>query len=164
MSMIYELTEQQQEIRDLARQIAVRDIKPVREALDEQEKFPWEVVKKMAAADLYSVYLPEAYGGMGGGLMEQVLVIEQLSRACGGIALAFAASGLGVLPILLLGTPEQRSRFIPDLASGKKLAAFSITEANAGSDATATECTAKLDGNDYILNGSKIFVSNGEVA
>jgi alkylation response protein AidB-like acyl-CoA dehydrogenase len=96
--------------------------------------------------------------------MEQVLVIEQLSRACGGIALAFAASGLGVLPILLLGNPEQRARFIPDLASGRKLAAFSITEANAGSDATATECTAKLDGNDYILNGSKIFVSNGEVA
>ncbi len=164
MSYIYELTEQQKEIQDLAWQIALRDIKPVREALDEAEKFPWDVVKKMAAADLYSVYLPEAYGGMGGGLMEQVLVIEQLSRACGGIALAFAASGLGVLPILLLGSPEQRARFIPELASGKKLAAFSITEANAGSDATATECTAKLDGEHYILNGSKIFVSNGEVA
>ncbi len=164
MSGIYELTEQQKEIQDLAWQIAVRDIKPVREALDEAEKFPWDVVKKMAAADLYSVYLPEAYGGMGGGLKEQVLVIEQLSRACGGIALAFAASGLGVLPILLLGNPEQRARFIPDLASGKKLAAFSITEANAGSDATATECTAKLDGEHYILNGSKTFVSNGEVA
>jgi len=164
MSGIYDLTEQQKEIQDLAWQIALRDIKPVREALDEAEKFPWDVVKKMAAADLYSVYLPEAYGGMGGGLMEQVLVIEQLSRACGGIALAFAASGLGVLPILLLGSPEQRARFIPDLASGKKLAAFSITEANAGSDATATECTAKLDGEHYILNGSKTFVSNGEVA
>ena len=164
MSYIYELTEQQKEIQDLAWQIALRDIKPVREALDEAEKFPWDVVKKMAAADLYSVYLPEAYGGMGGGLKEQVLVIEQLSRACGGIALAFAASGLGVLPILLLGNPEQRARFIPDLASGKKLAAFSITEANAGSDATATECTAKLDGEHYILNGSKTFVSNGEVA
>jgi alkylation response protein AidB-like acyl-CoA dehydrogenase len=164
MSFIYELTEQQKEIQDLAWQIAVRDIKPVREALDEAEKFPWEIVKKMGAADLYSVYLPEAYGGMGGGLMEQVLVIEQLSRACGGIALAFAASGLGVLPILLLGNAEQRARFIPDLASGKKLAAFSITEANAGSDATATECTAKLDGEHYILNGSKTFVSNGEVA
>ncbi|MDD5304172.1 MAG: acyl-CoA dehydrogenase family protein [Elusimicrobia bacterium] len=164
MSFIYELTEQQKEIQDLAWQIAVRDIKPVRESFDEQEKFPWDVVKKMGAADLYSVYLPEAYGGMGGGLMEQVLVIEQLSRACGGIALAFAASGLGVLPILLLGSAEQRARFIPDLASGKKLAAFSITEANAGSDATATECTAKLDGEHYILNGSKTFVSNGEVA
>jgi alkylation response protein AidB-like acyl-CoA dehydrogenase len=164
MSYIYELTEQQKEIQDLAWQIALRDIKPVREQFDEAEKFPWDVVKKMAAADLYSVYLPEAYGGMGGGLKEQVLVIEQLSRACGGIALAFAASGLGVLPILLLGNPEQRARFIPDLASGKKLAAFSITEANAGSDATATECTAKLDGDHYILNGSKTFVSNGEVA
>ena len=118
----------------------------------------------MAAADLYAVYLPEVYGGMGGGLMEQVLVIEQLSRICGGISLAFAATGLGTLPILLLGNHEQRDRYIPDLASGKKLAAFSITEANAGSDATATQCTAKLDGEHYILNGSKTFVSNGEVA
>ena len=160
----YELTEQQQEIRNLAWQIAVRDIKPVREKHDEEEKFPWEVIKKIAQADLCGVYLPEAYGGLGGGLVEQILVIEQLSRACGGIALGFAATGLGALPIMLLGSAEQREKWIPDLASGKKLAAFSITEANAGSDATATKCTAKLDGEHYVLNGSKIFVSNGEVA
>ena len=162
--MDYELSEQQLEIRDLAYQVAVRDIKPVREAYDEQEKFPWDIVKKMAAADLYSVYLPEVYGGLGGGLIEQVLVIEQLSRTCGGIALSFAATGLGALPILLLGTAEQRARWIPDLASAKKLAAFSITEPAAGSDATATKTTAKLDGDHYVLNGTKIFVSNGEVA
>src|SRR5208282_5310133 len=92
--MDYELTEQQEEIRDLARQLAVRDIKPVREKHDADGTFPWEVVKKMAAADLYGVYLPEIYGGLGGGLMEQVLVVEQLSRVCGGIALSFAATGL----------------------------------------------------------------------
>jgi alkylation response protein AidB-like acyl-CoA dehydrogenase len=162
--MEYELTEQQQDIRNLAYQIAVRDIKPVREECDEKEKFPWDVIKKMAAADLYGVYLPEAYSGLGGGLFEQVIVVEQLSRACGGIALGFAASGLGVLPIMLLGNPEQRAKYIPDIATGRKLAAFSITEANAGSDATATQCTAKLDGEHYVLNGSKTFVSNGEVA
>lgn len=162
--MDYELTEQQEEIRSLAYQVACRDIKPVRMKHDEEESFPWDVVKKMAAADLYGVYLPEAYGGLGGGLIEQVLVIEQLSRACGGIALAFAASGLGVLPIMLLGNAEQRARWIPDLASGKKLAAFSITEPGAGSDATATKTTAKLDGDHYVLNGVKSFVSNGEVA
>ncbi len=162
--MDYELTDTQKEIQDLARQVAVRDIKPVREKHDAEGTFPWEVVKKMAAADLYGVYLAEAYGGLGGGLMEQVLVIEQLSRVCGGIALAFAATGLGALPIMLLGNAEQRRRYIPDLASGKKLAAFSITEPAAGSDATATKTTAKLDGEHYVLNGTKIFVSNGEVA
>lgn len=162
--MDYELTETQEEIKKLAYQVAVRDFKPVREKHDAEASFPYECVKKMAAADLYGVYLPEAYGGLGGGLMEQVLVVEQLSRICGGIALAFAASGLGALPIMLLGTAEQRAKWIPDLASAKKLAAFSITESGAGSDATATKCTAKLDGEHYVLNGTKIFVSNGEVA
>jgi alkylation response protein AidB-like acyl-CoA dehydrogenase len=162
--MDYDLTETQEEIKNLAYQVAMRDIKPVREKHDAEGTFPWDVVKKMAAADLYGVYLPETYGGLGGGLLEQVLVIEQLSRACGGIALAFAASGLGVLPIMLLGSAEQRRKHIPDLASGKKLAAFSITEPGAGSDATATKTTAKLDGEHYILNGVKSFVSNGEVA
>jgi alkylation response protein AidB-like acyl-CoA dehydrogenase len=162
--MDYELTETQVEVRDLAYQVALRDIKPVREKHDAEAAFPWEAVKKMAAADLYGVYLPEAYGGLGGGLMEQVLVVEQLSRVCGGIALAFAATGLGALPIMLLGTAEQREKYVPDLASARKLAAFSITEPNAGSDATATKTTAKLDGDHYVLNGTKIFVSNGEVA
>jgi alkylation response protein AidB-like acyl-CoA dehydrogenase len=162
--MDYELSEQQLEIRNLAYQVAVRDIKPVREKHDNDETFPWDVVKKMAAADLYGVYLPEAYGGLGGGLIEQALVIEQFSRACGGIALCFAATGLGALPIMLLGNAEQREKYIPDLAAGKKLAAFSITEPGAGSDATATKCTAKLDGEHYVLNGTKSYVSNGEVA
>ncbi len=162
--MDYELTETQIDIQNLAHQIAERDIKPVREKHDAEATFPWDVVKKMAAADLYGVYLPEAYGGLGGGLMEQVLVIEQFSRACGGIALAFAASGLGTLPIMLLGNAEQREKYVPDLVSGKKLAAFSITEPGAGSDATATKTTAKLDGEHYILNGVKSYVSNGEVA
>jgi len=162
--MDYELTETQEEIKNLAYQVAVRDVKPVREKHDAEATFPWEIVKKMAAADLYGVYLPEVYGGLGGALLEQVLVIEQLSRVCGGIALAFAASGLGALPIMLLGSAEQRAKYVPDLASGKKLGAFSITEPAAGSDATATRTTAKLDGEHYVLNGTKIFVSNGEVA
>ncbi|MDE2492167.1 MAG: acyl-CoA dehydrogenase family protein, partial [Elusimicrobia bacterium] len=96
--------------------------------------------------------------------LEQVLVVEEFSRVCAGIALAFAATGLGSLPIMLLGSAEQRAKYIPDLAAGKKLAAFSITEPGAGSDATATKTTAKLDGEHYVLNGVKSFVSNGEVA
>jgi alkylation response protein AidB-like acyl-CoA dehydrogenase len=162
--MDYELTETQEEIKNLAYQVAVRDIKPVRAKHDEEETFAWDAVKKMAAADLFGVYLPEAYGGLGGGLLEQVLVIEQLSRVCGGIALSFGATGLGALPIMLLGSAEQRAKYIPDLASGKKLGAFSISEPEAGSDATATKTTAKLDGDHYVLNGLKCWVSNGEVA
>ena len=162
--MDYELTEQQNEIRELARRIALRDIRPARERCDEDERFPWDLVEKFRQADLYGVYLPEEYGGLGGGLFDQVLVAEEFSRACGGIALAFGTTTLGTLPILLLGTAEQRAKWVPYLASGKMLAAFSITEANGGSDATATQCLAKRDGDHYVLNGSKIFVSNGEVA
>ena len=162
--MDYELTETQEEIKSLAYQVAARDLKPIRERHDAEGTFSWDAVKKMAQADLFGVYLPEAYGGLGGGLLEQVLVVEQLSRICGGIALSFAATGLGALPIMLLGTAEQREKYIPDLAAGRKLAAFSITESSAGSDATATKTTAKLDGEHYVLNGTKIFVSNGEVA
>jgi alkylation response protein AidB-like acyl-CoA dehydrogenase len=162
--MDYDLTETQEEIKNLAYQFAVREMKPVREKHDLEGTFPWPVVKSMAAADLFGVYLPEVYGGLGGGLLEQVLVVEQLSRICGGIALCYAGTGLGALPIMLLGTAEQREKYIPDLAAGRKLAAFSITESSAGSDATATKTTAKLDGEHYVLNGTKIFVSNGEVA
>ncbi len=162
--MDYELSEQQNEIRELAYGAAVRHIKPVRELCDADESFPWDAIREVAKTGIGGVYLPEAYGGLGGGILELVLVAEQLSRVCGGIALAFAASGLGTLPILLLGSAEQRERWLPDLASSKKLGAFSITEPEAGSDATATKTTAKRDGDDYVLNGTKIFVSNGEVA
>ena len=129
--MDYELTETQEEIKTLAYQVAVRDIKPVREKHDADGTFPWDVVKKMTQADLFAVYLPEAYGGLGGGLLEQVLVIEQLSRICGGIALSLAGTGLGALPIMLLGTAEQREKYIPDLASGRKLAALTKKSAAA---------------------------------
>ncbi|MBI4377267.1 MAG: acyl-CoA dehydrogenase family protein [Elusimicrobia bacterium] len=162
--MDYELTDQQKDIIDLAQQIAEQKIKPAREHYDEKEEFPWPIMDEIRKADLFGVYLPEAYGGLGGGTMELVLVAEQLSRACGGIALSVAASGLCAIPIMLFGTEEQRRRWIPDLASGKRLGAFTITEPGAGSDATATKCTAKLAGDHYVLNGIKNFCSSGEVA
>jgi alkylation response protein AidB-like acyl-CoA dehydrogenase len=118
----------------------------------------------MRKADLFGVYHHPNYGGLGGGGFELVLAVEELSRFCGGIALALAASALGAFPIILYGTPEQKKRWLPDIASGKKLAAFCITEPEAGSDATATRATAKKDGDYYILNGIKNFCSNGEAA
>ncbi len=162
--MDYDLTEQQNDILSLAYQLGQQKIRPVREHYDATEEFPWPVIEEMRRADLFGVYLPEAYGGLGGGTLELVLVAEQISRACGGIALAVAASGLCGIPILLFGDKEQRERFLPDLASGKRLGAFAITEPNAGSDATATQCSATLDGDSYILNGQKNFCSSGNAA
>jgi alkylation response protein AidB-like acyl-CoA dehydrogenase len=157
----YFLTEEQREIRDLARRIAEEKILPVRAEYDETGEFPWDIVKILARSDLMGVYIPEEYGGMGGGIMEMVIVTEELSRICGGIALAFAATGLGTYPILLYGTQEQKGRYLPQVASGKKLAAFGLTEAEAGSDAAAIRSTAVKDGDFYLLNGTKQWITNG---
>ena len=162
--MDYELSENQQMIVDLATKIAETKVKPVREHYDQTEEFPWPIIDEIRKADLFGVYLPEAWGGSGGGTMELVLVTEMLSRACGGTALAVAASGLCGIPVMLFGNKEQRARFLPDLATGKRLGAFTITEPQAGSDATATRCSAKLDGDHYILNGTKNFCSSGNAA
>lgn len=162
--MDYGLTEEQVAIQETAREIAQKKIKPVREHYDETEKYPWEIVEELRKADLFGVYIPQEYGGLGGGGFELVLVVEELSRACAGIALTIAATALGTFPIMLHGTDEQKKKYLPDLASGKRLGAFTITEPEAGSDATATQATARLEGDHYILNGTKVFATNGEAA
>ncbi len=162
--MDYELTEEQQAIVETAREIAQKKIKKVREHYDKTEEYPWEIVEELRKADLCGVYIPQEYGGLGGGVMELVLVVEELSKACGGIALCVAATALGAYPILLYGSEEQKKKYLPDIASGKKLAAFTITEPEAGSDATAAKSTAKLEGNHYVLNGTKSYCSNGKAA
>ncbi len=158
--MDYLLTESQIMIRDLARKIAQEKIKPVAAQYDESEEFAWPIMKVLAESDLFGVYLPEAYGGLGGGILDMCLVTEELSRACGGIALGYAGTGLGTLPILLHGSEEQKKKYLPDIASGKRLAAFCITEAEAGSDAGSIKTTARKEGNKYILNGTKQWITN----
>ncbi len=116
---------------------------------------------KSSLIQTFAAYIPEEYGGLGGGIFEMALVVEQLSRACGGIALSFAGTGLGTFPILLFGSDEQKKKYLPDIASGKKLAAFGLTEANAGSDAAGIQTTAVPDGDDYVLNGTKQWITNG---
>jgi butyryl-CoA dehydrogenase len=160
-TMDYLLTEDQQMIRDLCRQIADEQIKPVAAELDESAEFPWDIVRVLADADIFGVFVPEEYGGMGGGVMEMAIVTEQLSWGCGGIALAFGGTGLGAFPILLFGTDEQKSRYLPPIARGEKLAAFAITEADAGSDAGRIRTTAVKDGDHYVLNGTKQWITNG---
>jgi alkylation response protein AidB-like acyl-CoA dehydrogenase len=162
--MNYFLTDDQKTIAQTAREIAVKKIRPVREKHDAEDSFPWEIVEELRKADLFGVYFHENYGGLGGAGFELVLAIEELSKACGGIALSLAATALGAFPIILFGSPAQKKKFLPDLASGKRLGAFTITEPEAGSDATATKCTAKKDGDYYVLNGTKSFATNGESA
>ena len=147
-------------VRDLARKVAQEKIKPVAAKYDETEEFAWDIMKIIADSDLFGVYIPEEYGGLGGGVMEMCLVTEELSKACGGIALGFAGTGLGTFPILLYGSEEQKKRFLPDIAKGKRVAAFCITEAEAGSDAGGIKTSAKKEGDHYILNGTKQWITN----
>ena len=159
--MNYFLTEEQQMIKNLARRIAEEKILPVRAEYDEKEQFPWDVVKALAEADLFGVYIPEEYEGMGFGVFELCLAIEELSRICGGIALAYAGTALGTFPILLFGNEQQKKKYLPPIAKGEKIAAFGVTESGAGSDITTLTTTAKKEGNYYILNGTKQWITNG---
>jgi butyryl-CoA dehydrogenase len=159
----YGLSEKQTMIRDLARTIAQNEIAPVAAEYDRSGEFPWPIVEKMAAADLFAVFIDEEYGGIADGdrTMNMVLVTEELSKACGGIALSFSASSLGALPILLAANHEQKKRLLPEIASGKRLCAFALTESQAGSDAAAIRATAIRDGDHYVLNGTKQWITNG---
>ncbi len=159
--MNYFLTEEQQMIKELAAKIADEKIAPLALKYDEEEIFPHDIIKILADSDLCGVYIAEEYGGLGGGIFEMALVVEQLSRACGGIALSFAGTGLGTFPIILFGSDEQKRKYLPDIAAGKKLAAFGLTEANAGSDAAGIQTKAVLDGDEYVLNGTKQWITNG---
>ncbi len=159
--MDYQLTEMQLMVQETARKIAEEKIRPVAAEYDESGKFPWDIMKIIADSDLFGVYIEEEYGGMGGGVMELAIATEEFSKACGGIAVCYAASALGTYPIILYGNDEQKKKYLPDIAAGKKLAAFGLTEPNAGSDAGGIETTAVKDGDYYILNGTKQWITNG---
>ncbi|RKY78551.1 acyl-CoA dehydrogenase, partial [candidate division KSB1 bacterium] len=162
--MEYFLTEEEQMIKDLAKQVADEKIRPIAAEYDEKGEFPWEVIKSLAEMDFFRIYIDEEYGGLGMGTMGLVLATEELSKACGGISLGFAATALGTMPIMLSGSKEQKEKYLPELASGKSLAAFGLTEPDAGSDASNMKTTAVKDGDYYILNGVKHFITNGGVA
>lgn len=157
----YLLTEEQQMIKDLARKVAVEKVLPRRAELDEKEEFPWDIMKAFAEADLCGLYIPEEYGGFGQNVLDFCIATEEISRVCGGVGVTFAASALGAAPILLFGSDEQKKKYLPEIAAGKKLAAFGLTEANAGSDAGGIETTAKKEGDYYIINGTKQWITNG---
>ncbi|OIN99672.1 acyl-CoA dehydrogenase [Candidatus Desantisbacteria bacterium CG_4_10_14_0_8_um_filter_48_22] len=160
--MDYLLNETQKMVVDLTRKIAREKITPAVAAhYDETEEFPWDIMKILADAGLFGVYIPEQYGGLGGGIFELCLVTEELSRACGGISICYAATALGAYPILMSGSEEQKKKYMPDIAAGKKLAAFGLTEPNAGSDAGGIQTTARKEGDHYVINGTKQWITNG---
>lgn len=159
--MDYFLNDEQIMIRDLVRQIAEEKVIPVRQELDEKEEFPWKIIEALAQSDLFGLFVPETYGGLGKGCLELCIAVEELSRACLGVSTTYAANALGTYPILLFGSEEQKKKYLPDIAAGKKLVAFALTEPNAGSDAAGIQTTAKLDGDEYVLNGTKQWITNG---
>ena len=159
--MDYLLTEEQKMIKDLAHKVAEEKVRPVAAKYDQSEQYPWDIIKIIADTGLFGLFIPEEYGGMSPSVLGLCIATEELSRACGGIAVCYAASALGTFPIVLFGNDQQKKKYLPDLASGKKVAAFGITEPEAGSDASAIKTTARKEGKHYILNGLKHFITNG---
>ncbi len=159
--MDYFLTEEQSMIVEIAKQITDEQIIPQRAELDEKDEFPRTILENMGQADLFGVPIPEEYGGFGGGCLDIVLALEQLGRGCIGVATAFAASALGIYPILIAGSEEMKQKYLTPVAAGKQFAAFGLTEANAGSDASGIQTTAVLDGDEWVINGTKQWITNG---
>jgi alkylation response protein AidB-like acyl-CoA dehydrogenase len=160
----YFLTEEERRLRQLARDIAEKEVLPVREELDRKSEFPHAVMEKIGEAGLPRVYIPAEYGGAGGSIFELCLVTEELARIDGGVAICYAASALGSLPIMIGGNEEQKKKYLPGIAGGTTYCAFGLTEPDAGSDAGRMRTTAVKDGGEYVLNGQKVFCTNGEVA
>jgi len=160
----YQLTEEQQLLRDAVRVLADERVAPRAAEIDRTSEFPQDLRELLAAQDILALPFPLEHGGLGGDLLTVCLAVEQLSRACATTGLILAAHELGALPIILAGTPEQQTRWLPRLATGEWLVAFALTEAEAGSDAAAARTRATRDGDDYLLDGSKRFITHGSVA
>ncbi len=159
--MNYELTEEQELLRRTVRDFTESRVAPVAEKLDREERFPYELVKEMAELGLMGIPFAQEYGGAGADTVSYAIAIEELTRIDSSVAITVAAhTSLGAMPIYLYGTEAQKKQWLPALASGEKLAAFGLTEANAGSDAGATRTRAELRDGEWIVNGSKMFITN----
>ena len=162
--MQYELTEEQRMLQDMVRRLAREKVEPGAAKRDAEGQFAWEMVDLMRENGLYGIDFPEAYGGSGAGMLALAIAVEELSKVDAACGLLVADHELGSLPIMLAGNEEQKRLFLPKLATGEHLAAFALTEPAAGSDVARLRCRAVKDGDSYILNGTKNFITNGGVA
>ena len=160
----YRLTEDQLALRDAVRVLADDRIAPRAAEIDRTAEFPWDVKELLASHDILSLPYPEAYGGLGGDLLTVCLAVEQISRVCATSGLILAVHELASLPLLLAGTEAQKQRWFPDLAAGRTLIAFALTEAEAGSDVASARTRARREGDEWLIDGSKRFISQGSVA
>jgi len=157
----FDFTPEQELIRDTVRTFARERVEPIAAALDLEGRFPYELVAELAELGLMGLPIPQEYGGAGGDTVSYAIAIEELTRVDSSVAITVAAhTSLGTMPVLLFGSEEQKRRWLPDLASGKRLAAFGLTEPDAGSDAGATRTTAELRDESWVINGSKLFITN----
>jgi short-chain 2-methylacyl-CoA dehydrogenase len=156
-----DLTDEHELLRETVRAFAVERIAPAAEELDREHRFPYEIVAELAELGLMGIPIPEEYEGAGGDTLSYAIAVEELTRVDSSVAITVAAhTSLGTMPFLLFGSEEQKREWLPDLASGRKLAAFGLTEPGAGSDAGATRTRAELEGGEWVVNGSKIFITN----
>jgi short/branched chain acyl-CoA dehydrogenase len=161
LGLDFDLGEEHVLLRDTVRSFALERVAPVAEELDREKRFPYELVAELAELGLMGMTIPEEYGGGGTDTLAYAIAIEELTRIDSSVAITVAAHhSLGTLPIYYFGSEEQKRRWLPELASGRKLAAFGLTEAGAGSDAGATRTTARLEDGQWVVDGSKIFITN----
>ncbi len=160
-----ELSQEHKMIREMVRKFAVSEVEPLARKIDETGEFPWQTIEKMRDLKLLGMPFPEEWGGGGTDTLSYSIGVEEISRVCAATGITMAAHiSLGTYPIFEFGTDEQKEKYLRDLASGRKLGAFGLTEPNAGSDAGGTQTTAVRDGDHYVINGTKIFITNGSVA
>ncbi|HEX2911437.1 MAG TPA: acyl-CoA dehydrogenase [Chloroflexia bacterium] len=163
--MDFKLSPEHELFRNTVHEFAQKEIAPRALEVDQTHEFPWDNIKKMAELGLMGVPFPEEYGGAGGDTLMYAMAVEEISRACGSTGITLAAhTSLGTAPYYMFGTPEQKERYLKPLASGKWLGAFGLSEATAGSDAAGTRTTAVLEGDEWVINGSKNWITSGAIA
>ncbi len=163
--MEFALSEEQELFQKSVREFAEKEVRPLAQETDATGQFPWSVIRRMGEMGLMGLPIPEAYGGAGADYLSYALAVEELSRACGSTGITLAAhTSLGCMPLVYFGTEEQKRRYLPALARGEKLAAFGLTEPGAGSDASAIQTTATLKGDEWVINGQKVFITSGSIA
>ncbi|CCJ33908.1 acyl-CoA dehydrogenase [Caloramator australicus] len=163
--MEFTLTKEQELMKEMLQKFVENEVKPIAAEVDEKEIFPMETVKKMAKLGLMGIPFPREVGGAGGDFLSYILAVEEISKACATTGVILSAhTSLCCWPIYNFGTEEQKKKYLPSLLKGEKIGAFALTEPNAGTDAASQQTTAKLEGDYYILNGSKVFITNGGYA